>query len=47
VASYAIDKLEDAQVEALAQICARLLDGSRVVPAARNGAEHELGQPAG
>jgi DNA-binding MarR family transcriptional regulator len=43
VASYAIDRLDDGQVEALAQICARILDSGVVVPAAREGAE----QPAG
>jgi DNA-binding MarR family transcriptional regulator len=41
VASYAIDRLDDAQVAALAEICGRLLDeGDGVVPAAREGAEH-------
>jgi DNA-binding MarR family transcriptional regulator len=41
VASYAIDRLDDAQVEQLAEICARMLDGG-VVPAARNGAEQPV-----
>jgi DNA-binding MarR family transcriptional regulator len=43
VASYAIDRLDDAQVAALADICGRLLDGESggllPVPAARDGAE--------
>lgn len=39
VASYAIDRLDAAQVAALAEICARLLDGDVVVPAARDSAE--------
>jgi DNA-binding MarR family transcriptional regulator len=39
VASYAIDRLDDAQVAALAEICAKLLDGGGMVPAARDSAE--------
>jgi DNA-binding MarR family transcriptional regulator len=39
VASYAIDRLDDAQVAALAEICERLLDSGGAVPAARNGAD--------
>jgi hypothetical protein len=33
-----MDRLDDAQVAALAEICALLLDGGGVVPAARDGA---------
>lgn len=39
VASYAMDRLDDAQVQAMAEICALLLDGGGVVPIARNGDE--------
>jgi DNA-binding MarR family transcriptional regulator len=46
VASYAIDRLDDEQVEALAEICALLLDSGAVVPAARDGAEQPVGHPA-
>jgi DNA-binding MarR family transcriptional regulator len=45
VANYAIDRLDDAQVEALAEICARMLDSGSVVPAARSGAEAGARQP--
>jgi DNA-binding MarR family transcriptional regulator len=38
VATYAINRLDDAQVAALSDICARLLSGNGVVPAARDGA---------
>jgi DNA-binding MarR family transcriptional regulator len=41
VASYAIDQLDAAQVEALAEICGRMLDGSGV-SAARDSAEGSL-----
>lgn len=44
VGSYAMDRLDDAQVEALAQICERLLGGG-VVPAARDGADDAVRQP--
>jgi DNA-binding MarR family transcriptional regulator len=47
VASYAIDRLDDAQVASLAEICAVLLDSGGVVPAARDGAaEHGVRHPA-
>ena len=39
VARYAMDRLDDAQVAALTEICALLLDGGGVMPAARDGAE--------
>jgi DNA-binding MarR family transcriptional regulator len=45
VANYAIDRLDDAQVEALAEICARMLDGGSMVPAARDGADAGVRQP--
>ena len=45
VANYAIDRLDDAQVAALAEICARMLDGGNVVPAARNGADAGVRHP--
>jgi DNA-binding MarR family transcriptional regulator len=46
VASYAIDRLDDGQVEALSEICAILLDSGAVVPAARHAAEEPVGRPA-
>src|SRR4029079_11991044 len=45
VANYAIDRLDDAQIEALAEVCARMLDAGSVVPAARNGVEAGVRQP--
>jgi DNA-binding MarR family transcriptional regulator len=39
VASYAMDRLDDAQVVAMAEICALMLDDGGVVPIARNGDE--------
>jgi DNA-binding MarR family transcriptional regulator len=35
VASYAMDRLDEAQIAALAEIMARMLDGDRLLPAAR------------
>ena len=39
VASYAIGRLDDDQVVALADICARMLDSGDVVPAARDSTD--------
>jgi DNA-binding MarR family transcriptional regulator len=44
VARYAMDRLDDAQVAALAEICALLLDSGGMVPAARDGAEQAVRQ---
>jgi hypothetical protein len=39
-----MDRLDDAQVASLAEICALLLDSGGVVPAARDGAEQTVDQ---
>ena len=45
VATYAMDRLDAAQVQALAEICACLLDNVAAVPAARDGADEPIRQP--